>query len=130
MVLFFVECDVCFKVFVCVFFKQDFDLMYEVVIEDFIWMFEEVGVVCMFDSCDKIVVFWEECCGCFENVCFEDVVYYYVLEVFFMIFCMIGLEVVMGECFEKVGVECYVFCDGKLMIKDVYSRLLVQVLLL
>ena len=39
-----------------------------------------------------------------------------------MTYRMTGTEVATGEAFAKVGVERYTFRDGKLTVKDVYSR--------
>lgn len=116
------ERDACFKTFGRAFFKQDLDLMYEVVTEDFSWKMEEAGRTRVLDSREQIAAYFDERRGRFENVRFEDVVYHHAPEATFMTYRMTGTEVATGKHFEKVGVERYAFRDGKLTVKDVYSR--------
>ncbi|MEM6704033.1 MAG: nuclear transport factor 2 family protein [Acidobacteriota bacterium] len=114
--------DACFKTFGRAFFKRDLDLMYEVVTEDFTWTLEEAGEIRRLDSREKIAAFFEERQGRFENVRFEDVVYHHAPTATFMTYRMTGVEVASGQHFERVGIERYAFRDGRLTVKDVYSR--------
>ena len=116
------ERDATFKTFGRAFFKQDLDLMYQVVTEDFTWTVQDGDVVHVLDSRDKIAAFFEGRKGRFENVRFEDVVFNHAPDATFMTYRMTGTEVATGQAFARVGVERYTFRDGKLTMKDVYSR--------
>lgn len=114
--------DATFKTFGRAFFKQDLDLMYEVVADDFTWTVQDGDAVRILDSRDKIAAFFESRKGKFEGVRFEDVVFHHAPDATFMTYRMSGTEVASGERFARVGVERYTFRDGKLTAKDVYSR--------
>ncbi len=116
------ERDATFKTFGRAFFRQDLDLMYEVVTDDFTWTVHDGEEVRVLDSRDKIAAFFEERRGRFEGVRFEDVVFHHAPDATFMTYRRTGVEVATGESFADVGVERYVFRDGKLTVKDVYSR--------
>ena len=114
--------DAIFKTFGRAFFKQDLDLMYEAVTPDFTWTVDDGDHVHVLDSREKITDFFEQRRGRFENVRFDDVVFHHAPDATFMTYRMTGTEVATGEAFAKVGVERYTFRDGKLTVKDVYSR--------
>lgn len=114
--------DAIFKAFGRAFFKQDLDLMYGVVTADFTWTVDDGDKVHVLDSRDKIADFFEQRRGKFENVRFDDVVFHHAADATFMTYRMTGTDVATGEAFAKVGVERYTFRDGKLTVKDVYSR--------
>jgi ketosteroid isomerase-like protein len=116
------ERDAIFKRFGRAFFKQDMDLMYEVVTPDFAWSLLEGDQVRVLDSREKIAGFFEERRGRFENVRFEDVVFHHAADASFMTYRMTGTEVASGKAFARVGVERYTFQGGMLAEKDVYSR--------
>ncbi len=114
--------DAIFKTFGRAFFKQDLDLMYLAVTPDFTWTVDDGDQVHVLDSREKIADFFEQRRGRFENVRFDDVVFHHAPDATFMTYRMTGTEVATGEAFAKVGVERYTFRDGKLTVKDVYSR--------
>ena len=114
--------DAIFKTFGRAFFKQDLDLMYEAVTPAFTWTVDDGDQVHVLDSREKIADFFEQRRGRFENVRFDDVVFHHAPDATFMTYRMTGTEVATGEAFAKVGVERYTFRDGKLTVKDVYSR--------
>ena len=114
--------DAIFKKFGRAFFKQDLDLMYEVVTPDFNWIVDDGDKVHVLDSREKIGNFFEQRRGKFENVRFDDVVFHHAPDATFMTYRMTGTEVATGEAFAKVGVERYSFRNNKLTVKDVYSR--------
>ena len=116
------ERDAIFKTFGRAFFKQDLDLMYEVVAPDFTWTVADGDVVHVLDSRDKIAAFFAARRGTYEGVRFEDVVFNHAPEATFMTYRMTGTEVATGKKFARVGVERYTFRDGMLTEKDVYSR--------
>ena len=114
--------DAIFKTFGRAFFKQDLDLMYEAVTPDFTWTVDDGDQVHVLDSREKIADFFGQRRGRFENIRFDDVVFHHAPDATFMTYRMTGTEVATGEAFAKVGVERYTFRDGKLTVKDVYSR--------
>ncbi len=114
--------DAIFKAFGRAFFKQDLDLMYEVVTADFTWTVDDGDQVHVLDSRNKIAEFFAQRRGKFENVRFDDVVFHHAADATFMTYRMTGTAVATGDAFAKVGIERYSFRDGKLTVKDVYSR--------
>ena len=114
--------DAIFKAFGRAFFKQDRDLMYEVVTADFTWTVDDGDQVHVLDSRNKIAEFFAQRRGKFENVRFDDVVFHHAADATFMTYRMTGTAVATGDAFAKVGIERYSFRDGKLTVKDVYSR--------
>ena len=114
--------DALFKAFGGAFFRQDMDAMYEVVTEGFTWSIlvgDEVRVV---DSRSQVAAFLEERRASQKDVRFEDVVYHHADEATFMTYRMTGTDVATGESFASIGIERYTFEDGKIAVKDVYSR--------
>ena len=95
---------------------------YQVVTEDFTWTVPEGDEVRVLDSRNAIAAFFEERRGRYENVRFDEVVFHHAPEATFMTYRMEGTEVATGAHFSRVGVERYTFRDGKLAVKDVYSR--------
>ena len=114
--------DTIFKAFGRAFFKQDLDLMYEVVTADFTWTVDDGDQVHVLDSRNKIAEFFAQRRGKFEDVRFDDVVFHHAADATFMTYSMTGTAVATGDAFAKVGIERYTFRDGKLTVKDVYSR--------
>ncbi|MEK9596919.1 MAG: nuclear transport factor 2 family protein, partial [Rhodospirillaceae bacterium] len=114
--------DAIFKAFGRAFFKQDLDLMYEVVTADFTWTVDDGDQVHVLDSRNKIAEFFAQRRGKFDNVRFDDVVFHHAADATFMTYRMTGTVVATGDAFAKVGIERYTFRDGKLTVKDVYSR--------
>ena len=72
--------DAIFKKFGRAFFKQDLDLMYEVVTPDFNWTVDDGDKVHVLDSREKIGNFFEQRRGKFENVRFDDVVFHQLFK--------------------------------------------------
>ena len=116
------ERDAVFKKFGRAFFKQDLDLMYEVVNDDFAWTVMHGDDLRCLDSREKIAAFFEERRGTTQNVRFEDVVFHHAPDATFMTYRITGTDTATGEDFERVGIERYTFKHGKLAEKDVYSR--------
>jgi ketosteroid isomerase-like protein len=116
------ERDSTFQAFGRAFFKQDMDLMYQVVTDDFTWTVQDGDTVRVLNSRAKIEAFFAERRGKSENVRFDDVVFNHAPDATFMTYRMTGTEVATGRKFAKVGIERYTFRDGKLAEKDVYSR--------
>jgi ketosteroid isomerase-like protein len=116
------ERDAIFKAFGRAFFKQDMELMYQVITDDFTWTVQDDESTRILNSREKIAGFFAERRGKFENIRFEDVVFNHAPKATFMTYRMTGTESATGAKFARVGVERYTFRDGKLTEKDVYSR--------
>lgn len=116
------ERDTIFKAFGRAFFKQDLDAMYQVVTPDFVWSVQGEAVGRLLRSREDIVAYFAERGRQVENLRFHDVVYHHAPDASFMTFRLTGTDKRTGSSFETVGVERYTFRDGKLALKDVYTK--------
>ncbi len=116
------ERDAIFKAFGRAYFKQDLDLMYDVVTPGFTWTIAEEDEVRSMASREAIAAFFEARRGRYTDVRFEDVVYHHAPEATFMTYRMTGTVAATGETFDRAGVERYTFEGDRLAVKDVYSR--------
>lgn len=114
--------DALFKRFGRAFFKQDLNLMYEVVAPDFAWTVADDETVHVLDTRAKIAAFFAARRGRYADVRFADVSFHHAPEASFMTYRMTATETATGRPFARVGVERYTFRDGRLAVKDVYSR--------
>ncbi len=119
------ERDQIFKSFGRAWFKQDLDLMFQVVTPDFVWTSppgpNDSGPVRAQGRAEVATQFARRN-GLFEGVRFHDVAYHHAEDMSFMTFRMTGTLKATGQAFDTVGVERYTFRDGKLAVKDVYTR--------
>ncbi len=117
------ERDAIFKAFGRAFFKEDLDALYQAVTPDFVWNTRDAeGCVRALQGREAIGAFFAERRGLMENVRFHDVVYHHAPEASFMTFRLTATAKATGAAIEEVGVERYVFRDGKLALKDVYLK--------
>jgi|APSaa5957512535_1039671.scaffolds.fasta_scaffold219244_1 hypothetical protein len=115
--------DALFKAFGRAFFKEDLGALYDgVVTDDFTWTILVGETVRVMDSRDKIADFMDERRRTLDNLRFEDVVYHHAPDASFMTFRMTATDKASGEAIERFGVERYFFRDGRLAVKDVYTR--------
>ncbi|MEM7189552.1 MAG: nuclear transport factor 2 family protein [Pseudomonadota bacterium] len=114
--------DDLFKKFGRAFFKQDLDAMYDVVTEDFTWSILVGDTPRHLNTRAQVAAFFDERRGQQKDVRFEDVVFHHAPEATFMTYRVTGADAATGERFERVGVERYTFRDGRIAVKDVYSR--------
>jgi ketosteroid isomerase-like protein len=115
------ERDTIFKAFSRAFFKQDLDAMYQVVTPDFVWSVQG-DVPRRLASRNDIAGYFAERRQQVENLRFHDVVYHHAPDASFMTFRLTGTDKATGHAFESVGVERYTFRDGRLAVKDVYTK--------
>jgi ketosteroid isomerase-like protein len=115
------ERDAIFKAFGRAFFKQDLDAMYQVVTPDFVWTVQG-DLPRRLASREQIVAYFAERRQQVENVRFHDVLYHHAPDATFMTFRITGTDKATGRPFEHVGVERYTFRDGRLAVKDVYTK--------
>ncbi len=116
------ERDTIFKAFGRAFFKQDLDAMYQVVTPDFVWSVQGGDAPRQLTSREAIVAYFAERKQQVENVRFHDVVYHHAPDATFMTFRITGTDKTTGRAFENIGVERYTFRDGRLAVKDVYTK--------
>jgi ketosteroid isomerase-like protein len=119
------ERDALFKTFGRAWFKQDLDLMFQVATPDFVWQSPPgTGETAprRAQGRDQIAAEFARRRGQAEGVRFHDVVYHHAEDASFMTFRMTGTLVATGQPFETEGVERYTFRDGKLAVKDVYTK--------
>lgn len=114
--------DQLFKQFGRAFFKQDLDAMYEVVTSDFTYSILVDDAPREMKTRAEVAAFFEERQGIQKDVRFEDVVFHHAEEATFMTYRITGTVVATNEKFERVGIERYTFRDGRIAVKDVYSR--------
>jgi ketosteroid isomerase-like protein len=116
------ERDQIFKTFGRAWFKQDLDLMFQVVTPDFVWISPGEGEPRRAQGREQVAAEFARRRGLTEGVRFHDVVYHHADDASFMTFRITGTMVATGKPFETAGVERYTFRDGKLAVKDVYTR--------
>jgi ketosteroid isomerase-like protein len=116
------ERDALFKAFGRAFFKQDLDAMYQVVTYDFTYSILVNDQPRRMNTREQVAAFFEERQGIQKDVRFEDVVFHHAPDATFMTYRVTGTDVASGDRFERVGVERYTFRDGRIAVKDVYSR--------
>ena len=115
------ERDTLFKAFGRAFFKQDLDAMYQVVTSDFVWSVQGETPRHL-KSREDIAAYFAERKQQVENLRFHDVTYHHAPDASFMTFRLTGTDKATGKPFETIGVERYTFRDGRLTLKDVYSK--------
>ena len=116
------ERDTIFKAFGRAFFKQDLDAMYQVVTPDFVWSVQGGEIGRLLTSREDIASYFAERKQQVENLRFHDVVYHHAPDASFMTFRLTGTDKRTGQPFESIGVERYTFRDGRLALKDVYTK--------
>ena len=117
--------DEIFKTFGRAFFREDLDLMFQVVTADFTW-YSPPGAGETASSTvtgrEQVAAQFARRNGLNEGVRFHDVAYHHAEDVSFMTFRITGTVKATGQAFDTVGVERYSFRDGKIAVKDVYTR--------
>lgn len=119
------ERDTLFKTFGRAWFKQDLDLMFQVVTPDFTWTSppgdgETAPRVAR--GREQVAAEFARRNGLNEGVRFHDVVYHHAADTSFMTFRITGTVKATGQPFDTLGIERYTFRDGKLAVKDVYLK--------
>ncbi len=117
--------DEIFRTFGRAFFREDLDLMFQVVTSDFVWRVAETPgspVVREVTGRERLAAFFAERRATFEGTRFDDVAYHHAAEATFMTFAMTTTLRASGEAIVGDGVERYTFRGGKIALKDVYIR--------
>ena len=117
------ERDALFKAFARAFFKRDVDALYETVTPDFVWnTLDEKGAVSTVSGRESVAAQLARRPASLDNLRFEDVRYHHAPEASFMTFRLSATDRRSGEPHVEVGVERYVFRDGRIAVKDVYRK--------
>ena len=116
------ERDQLFKGFGRAWLKQDLDLMYQVVTPDFTWHSPVDGGSRSLQGREAIAAEFARRNGLYEATRFHDVAYHHAPDATFMTFRMTATEMATGKAVEAAGVERYIFRDGRIAVKDVYTR--------
>jgi len=113
------ERDAIFKTFGRAWFKQDLDLMFQVVTPDFVWTSPPGPgdtAASRAQGREQVAAQFARRNGLNENVRFHDVTYHHAPDASFMTFRITGTVKATGESFETVGVERYTFRDGRIAV--------------
>ncbi|MFV0298942.1 MAG: nuclear transport factor 2 family protein [Hyphomicrobiaceae bacterium] len=115
--------DVVFKTFGRAWFRRDVELLYQAVTPDFVWAsFDGHGQVRQITGRDAVAAEFAAMGGGNIQRRFEDVVYHHAPDCSFMTFRVVATDKTTGQSHETVGVERYVFRDGRIAVKDVYVK--------
>ena len=119
------ERDRLFKTFGRAWFKRDVALLYEAVVPDFEWRaLDAAGHVQRIASREAVAAAFAASAEAAKSkeLRFADVVYHHAAEASFMTFRLIETDRATGAVREEVGVERYLFRDGRIAVKDVYRK--------
>ncbi len=119
------ERDRLFKTFGRAWFRRDVALLYDAVTPDFEWRsLDGEGRVQRIASREAVAEAFAASAEAAKSkeVRFADVVYHHAAEASFMTFRLIETDRATGRVREDVGVERYLFRDGRIAVKDVYRK--------
>jgi hypothetical protein len=115
--------DALFKTFGRAWFKRDVDLLYQAVTQDFEWRgMDAGGEIRLIASREGVAEAFRAMATSPNKVRFEDVAYHHAPDASFMTFRLIETNPATGQTREEVGVERYLFRDGRIAVKDVYRK--------
>lgn len=117
------ERDALFQAFARALFKGDMGALYQVVSPDFLWSFHDgLTVTKSLGSAEAIAAHIAEQKTLFSAQRFHDVVYHHLPDRTFMTFRVSETVRATGETREQIGVEQYMFANGRIATKDVYRK--------
>jgi hypothetical protein len=112
-----------FRAFARGLFTRDLDAIYETVTEDFAWSFHDgLTVTRRLATRAAVADHLEQQKALFERQHFHDVAYHHLPEITFMTFRVSETLRGTGETREQIGIERYLFREGRIAIKDVYRK--------
>lgn len=115
------ERDALFKTFGRAWFRRDVDLLFEAVTTDFAWRSadgERVPII----GREAVAAEFAAMGSGGRKVRFADVVYHHAPEATFMTFRIIETDPATGVEATEIGVERYLFRDGRIAVKDVFKK--------
>lgn len=119
----FPERDALFKTFGRAWFKRDADLLYEAVTPDFVWLATgSDGSPRRIEGKAAVAAEFAAMGSGSVQRRFEDVVYHHAPDASFMTFRLIETDTVTGATRSDIGVERYLFREGRIAVKDVYRK--------
>lgn len=117
------ERDALFKTFGRAWFRRDVDLLYEAVTEDFVWATSDgSGAGERITGREAIGAALRATATPGIKRTFEDVVYHHAPQATFMTFRLVETDLKSGARREEIGVERYLFRNGRIALKDVYRK--------
>lgn len=119
------ERDALLKVFNKSLFANDLDTLYSAATPDFAWRLA-VGpgspTPRTIRTRDALAAYLVERAKTYENLHYGDVATYHAPEATFNSFHLTGRLLATGELVDVLGLERYLFRDGKVMQKDAYWK--------
>lgn len=114
------ERDALFEIFGRAWFKRDVELLFQAVTPDFEWRGGDGGVPIR--GRDGVAAEFAAMAARTRQARFADVAYHHAPEASFMTFRIIETDPVTGAETVDLGVERYLFRDGRIAVKDVYKK--------
>lgn len=106
-------------------FKRDVDGVYRTVTPDFIWRLP-IGPDAPFAreiaSREQLAAYFDERERTYDGMRFQDVVYHHAPEATFMTFRVTAGRKSGGAAVDALGMERYLFRDGRIALKDAYWK--------
>lgn len=117
--------DQLFKTFGRAWFRRDAEMLYQVVVPDFVWQSIDTDgrvkrITGRADVGAALAATAPGSAGVQRR--FEDVVYHHAPDATFMTFRIVETDTATGARREEIGVERYTFRDGRIALKDVYRK--------
>jgi ketosteroid isomerase-like protein len=119
------ERDALLAAFSKALFKRDVDAIYRTVTPDFIWRLPiglERTVAREIASREQLAAYFDERERMYEGMRFNDVVYHHAPEATFMTFRVVAVRKDGGAPVDALGMERYLFRDGRIALKDAYWK--------
>ena len=112
-----------FRAFARGLFTRDLDALYETVTPDFTWSYHDgLTVTKRLATRAAVADHLEQQRALFEEQRFHDVAYHHLPEITFMTFRVSETLRGTGEAREQIGIERYLFREGRIAVKDVYRK--------
>jgi ketosteroid isomerase-like protein len=119
------ERDALLRAFSKALFARDVEAIYRTVTPDFVWRLPigpDAPVAREIGSRDQLAAYFEERERMYDGVRFHDVVYHHASEATFMTFRVTATRKDGGAAVDALGMERYLFRDGRIALKDAYWK--------
>ncbi|MDQ8729098.1 nuclear transport factor 2 family protein [Bradyrhizobium sp. LHD-71] len=118
------ERDALLTAFSKALFKRDVDAIYRTVTPDFVWRLPigpDAPVAREIGSPEQLADYFDARERTYDGVRFHDVVYHHAPEATFMTFRVTARRK-DGDAVDALGMERYLFRDGRIALKDAYWK--------
>ncbi len=119
------ERDALLTAFSKALFKRDVDAVYRTVTADFVWRLpigSNAPVAREIASPEQLAAYFDERERMYAGVRFHDVVYHHAPDATFMTFRVTATRKDGGAAVDALGMERYLFRDGRIALKDAYWK--------